>query len=135
MTTMVHLQNAFNKIVEEVKMDALDRCIIFMKERLQGVATVEEIFDKLDDLLVEFKASNVTNIINFGPRKKEKKTRPPNSYNLFIKQKMQEIKAVHPEYKGKELMKKATEAWNQQKALTNNLAEDQDHEVTNVSVV
>lgn len=132
MTTMIHLQNAFNKIVEEVKMDALDRFIIFMKERLQGVSTVEEVFAKVDDLLAEFKASNVTNIINFGPRKKEKKTRPPNSYNLFIKQKMQEIKVVHPEYKGKELMKKATEAWNEQKAL---LVKDLDHEVTNVSVV
>jgi hypothetical protein len=128
MTTMVHLQNAFNKIVEEVKVDALDRCIMFMKERLQGVTTVEEVFAKIDDLLVEFKASNVTNIINFGPRKKEKKTRPPNSYNLFIKQQMQDIKAAHPEYKGKELMKKATEAWNQQKALSTKL----DQEVVNV---
>ena len=125
---MVHLQNAFNKIVEEVKVDALDRCIMFMKERLQGVTTVEEVFAKIDDLLVEFKASNVTNIINFGPRKKEKKTRPPNSYNLFIKQQMQDIKAAHPEYKGKELMKKATEAWNQQKALSTKL----DQEVVNV---
>jgi hypothetical protein len=116
MTTVVHLQNAFNKIVEEVKVDALDRCIIFIKERLEGDTTAEEVFAKIDDLLAEFKASNVTNIINFGPRKKEKKTRPPNSYNLFIKQQMQEIKAVHPEYKGKELMKKATEAWNRQKA-------------------
>lgn len=132
MTTMVHLQNAFNKIVEEVKVDALDRCIIFIKERLQGVTTVEEVFSKMDELLAEFKASNVTNIVNFGPRKKEKKTRPPNSYNLFIKQKMQEIKAIHPEYKGKELMKKATEAWNQQKSLSANI-EQHIEDSTNVT--
>jgi hypothetical protein len=66
----------------------------------------------------------VVQVINFGPRKKEKKSRPPNSYNLFIKDKMQEIKAVHPEYKGKELMKKATEAWNSQKQLKEAQAED-----------
>jgi hypothetical protein len=114
MTTIIHLQNAFNKIVEEVKVDALDKYTVFLQERLQDTIT-ETSSIQMKDLLVEFKASNVTNIINFGPRKREKKTRPPNSYNLFIKHKMQEIKAAHPEYKGKELMKKATEAWNLQK--------------------
>ena len=114
MTTIIHLQNACNKIIEEVKVDALDKYTIFLKESLQDTIT-ETTSIKMDELLGEFKASNVTNIINFGPRKREKKTRPPNSYNLFIKHKMQEIKAAHPEYKGKELMKKATEAWNLQK--------------------
>jgi hypothetical protein len=114
MTTIIHLQNAINKIIEEVKVDALDKYTFFVKERLQDTIT-ETTSSKIDELLGEFKASNVTNIVNFGPRKREKKTRPPNSYNLFIKHKMQEIKAAHPEYKGKELMKKATEAWNMQK--------------------
>ena len=114
MTTIIHLQNAFNKIIEEVKVDALDKYTMFLKDRLQDALT-ETTSIKMDELLGEFKASNVTNIINFGPRKREKKTRPPNSYNLFIKHKMQEIKVAHPEYKGKELMKKATEAWNLQK--------------------
>lgn len=114
MTTIIHLQNAINKIIEEVKVDALDKYTCFVKERLQDTIT-ETTSSKIDELLGEFKASNVTNIVNFGPRKREKKTRPPNSYNLFIKHKMQEIKAAHPEYKGKELMKKATEAWNMQK--------------------
>jgi hypothetical protein len=114
MTTIIHLQNAFNKIIEEVKVDALDKYTVFLKERLEDTLT-ETTSIKMDELLGEFKTSNVTNIINFGPRKREKKTRPPNSYNLFIKHKMQEIKAAHPEYKGKELMKKATEAWNLQK--------------------
>ncbi len=115
MTTILHLQNALNKVVEEVKTDALDRFAEFVKERVKNVDTVEEAIKNVDELLAEFKATNVASVINFGPRKKEKKSRPPNSYNLFIKQKMQEIKAQHPEYKGKELMKKATEAWNEQK--------------------
>lgn len=119
MTTIIHLQNAFNKIIEEVKVDSLDKYTIFLKESLQGEIT-ETTSSKMDELLCEFKTSNVTNIINFGPRKREKKTRPPNSYNLFIKHKMQEIKLAHPEYKGKELMKKATEAWNMQKQQTAN---------------
>ena len=113
----MHLQNALNKVVEEVKTDALDRFTDFIKERLNDVSTIDEALLKIDNILTEFKASNVASVINFGPRKKEKKSRPPNSYNLFIKQQMQQIKAAHPEYKGKELMKKATEAWNEQKVI------------------
>lgn len=117
MTTIIHLQNALNKVVDEVKVDALDKYTVLLKERIENMSSTKEAIEKMDELLVEFKASNVVQVINFGPRKKEKKSRPPNSYNLFIKDKMQEIKAVHPEYKGKELMKKATEAWNSQKQL------------------
>ena len=124
MTTIIHLQNALNKVVDEVKVDALDKYTVLLKERLENTSSTKEAIEKMDELLVEFKASNVVQVINFGPRKKEKKSRPPNSYNLFIKDKMQEIKAVHPEYKGKELMKKATEAWNSQKQLKEAQAED-----------
>lgn len=113
-SAILQLQQTLNKIIDEVKHDTLDKFILFLKERLH--------FDKdrLNELVIEFKASHPTNIINFGPRKKERKTRPPNSYNMFIKEKMQEIKQQHPEYKGKELMRKATEAWNLQKASRNN---------------
>lgn len=118
MTSIIHLQNALNKVVEEAKVDALDRYTTFLKDRLHDASSTQEAFTKMEELLTEFKASNVGTVINFGPQKKEKKSRPPNSYNLFIKEKMQEIKLVHPEYKGKELMKKATEAWNMQKHTT-----------------
>jgi hypothetical protein len=115
MTSIIHLQNALNKVVDEAKVDALDRYTMFLKDRLHDTSTTHDAFTKMEELLLEFKASNVGTIINFGPQRKEKKSRPPNSYNLFIKDKMQEIKLAHPEYKGKELMKKATEAWNLQK--------------------
>ena len=42
----------------------------------------------------------------------EKKKRAPSAYNLFIKEKMAEIKVEKPELKGKELMKAAIDAWN-----------------------
>ena len=42
----------------------------------------------------------------------EKKKRAPSAYNLYIKDKMAEIKAEKPELKGKELMKAAIDAWN-----------------------
>ena len=42
----------------------------------------------------------------------EKKKRAPSAYNLYIKEKMAEIKVAQPELKGRDLMKAATEAWN-----------------------
>jgi hypothetical protein len=45
-----------------------------------------------------------------------KKKRAPSAYNIYIKNKMAEIKAKKPELKGKDLMKAAIEAWNADKA-------------------
>jgi hypothetical protein len=41
-----------------------------------------------------------------------KKKRAPSAYNLFIKEKMAEIKANKPELKGKDLMRAAIDVWN-----------------------
>lgn len=110
MTTVLHLQNALNRVIDEVKNESLDNFVKVLLDRIDDLDN-----DKVKHVLDEFKASTPNNILNFGPKKREKKTRPPNSYNLFIKDKMREIKDAHPEYKGKELMKKATEEWNKQK--------------------
>lgn len=45
-----------------------------------------------------------------------KKKRAPSAYNIYIKNKMAEIKEKKPELKGKDLMKAAIEAWNADKA-------------------
>lgn len=57
-----------------------------------------------------------------NPRRKDKKTqRTPNSYNMFIRDKMKEIKAINPSLTGKELLKHATQEWNKFKQQKNNL--------------
>ena len=46
--------------------------------------------------------------------KKKKKTgpkRPPTEYNIFIKNKIDELKITNPELKNTQLMSKAAELW------------------------
>jgi hypothetical protein len=113
MASFTHLQNVLNKVIEEVRNESLNSFVAILIERLDVLRDSEA---EIKLLLDEYKASYNSHILSFGPKKKEKKTRPPNNYNMFIKEKMREIKEAHPEYKGKELMKKATEEWNKKKA-------------------
>jgi len=55
-------------------------------------------------------------VIDIKAPKKEKKTRAPTAYNLFLKAKMAEIKESGADFKGKELMQAAIVEWNKLKA-------------------
>lgn len=50
--------------------------------------------------------------------KPEKKTRPPTAYNLYMKEKIAELKETHPDMDNKERMKLAAEIWSQNKKAT-----------------
>lgn len=114
MTNLIHLQNALNKVITDVRQSTLEEFVAYITVSHINVQDKGEL--EVKALVKEFVKDNTTNVFTFVPKKKEKKSRPPNSYNLFIKDKMREIKEANPEFKGKELMKRATEAWNQQKA-------------------
>lgn len=104
------LQNALNKVVDEVSTNTLDAFVEY-------VVSHSDIKENLHTILTEFKGSHHTpSVFHFAAKKREKKSRPPNSYNMFIREKMREIKEANPELKGKELMKRATTEWNKHKA-------------------
>ena len=48
-----------------------------------------------------------------------KKKKEPSEFNMFIRDKIIEIKAQNPEYTGHDLMRKATLAWKEQKNVNN----------------
>ena len=75
---------------------------------------VEAVSNLIDDYVTNMPK---TPAINAKEPKKEKKTRAPTAYNLFLKAKMAEIKEAGTELKGKELMQAAIVEWNKQKAL------------------
>ena len=54
---------------------------------------------------------------NTKPKKeeKEKKTRAPTAYNIFMKEKMLELKESHPNLSNIERMKMAAECWSESK--------------------
>lgn len=49
--------------------------------------------------------------------KEEKKPRAPTAYNIFMKNKMNELKETNPELNNVERMKKAAEAWSESKKV------------------
>lgn len=115
MTNLTHLQNALNKVVNDVKYSTLEDFTKYLTQQQIAIETTNT--EEVKTIIEEYLKTNVNNVFTFVPKKKEKKSRPPNSYNMFIKDKMREIKEANPDFKGKELMKRATEAWNQQKSL------------------
>jgi hypothetical protein len=115
MTNLIHLQNALNKVIEDVRILTLEA---FVKDlTIKQFNLLEKNDIEVKNFIDEYIKNTSSNHFLFGPKKKEKKSRPPNSYNMFIKDKMREIKEANPDFKGKELMRRATQAWNQQKLL------------------
>lgn len=51
--------------------------------------------------------------------KEDKKPRAPSAYNLFMKEKMGELKETHPDLNNIERMKVAAEAWSESKKSEN----------------
>lgn len=122
MANLIHLQNALNKVVDDVRINTLEIFINYLIESNIDVLKMNN--DEVKSTINDYLKKTTSNIFLFGPKKKEKKSRPPNSYNMFIKDKMREIKEANPEFKGKELMKRATQAWNQQKLEKQKLLEE-----------
>jgi len=115
MTNLASFQNALNKVVHDIAATNLEGFATYLIEK----SDTSDDKERIKALLQEYQKDHPVNVFNFGPKRKEKKTRPPNSYNLFIKEKMHEIKAANPELKGKELLKRATQEWNKQKEQQN----------------
>lgn len=98
--------------VFQAKKDVVEAFAKFLGEKIDFDEDMQAYFN-------EFKATIVLEKVEV-PKEKgkgkteggEKKKRAPSAYNLYIKDKMAEIKAAQPELKGKDLMKAAIQAWN-----------------------
>lgn len=88
--------------------------------------TLEDKVEKLTELVnslvkrIEVLESNATDVApvtnNKGKKDKEdKKPRAPSAYNLFMKEKMGELKDSHPDLNNIERMKMAAESWSASK--------------------
>ena len=74
--------------------------------------------DELDEayvaLMVKFAEHTILSNYKMG-KKKEKKTRPPTAYNLFMKDKMNQLKIEQPDMTAKERFSSAAELWSTEK--------------------
>lgn len=78
----------------------------------------DEFVEAVKSLIQEYKENEMKKIdIPKGKKTKDPNApkRAPTEYNLFIKEKMAEIKAQNPDLKGQSLMGAATKLWNERK--------------------
>lgn len=114
MSSIKQLNKSLNKVISENVDTTLDALKTFLIEKKVDQNNLETLFD-------EFKAAQVpVNIwggdAKDGGKAKPKKTRTPSQYNLYIRDKMKELKAQDASLSGKNLMMAATQAWRADKA-------------------
>lgn len=101
-----------NTFIHDTNEIVIDRLLELTLENIQDLT--EEQKEKLNEIVFKlkddlFKESLLTTI-----QQKKKKTgpkRPPTEYNIFVKNKIDELKVTNPELKNTQLMSKAAELW------------------------
>lgn len=110
--------NAVMKAVADVVFDAKKQVIkdfaAFLAEKIDFDDDMKGYFDEFEKTIVKETPSKKKGESSSSDT--EKKKRAPSAYNMFISEKMAEIKKEKPELKGKELMKAAIEVWNENKS-------------------
>jgi hypothetical protein len=119
MVDLHDLQNALNKTVSCIALTTLDRFLAHLMDKQDVVkddpAKLQEV---MQEIMTEFKKTLPSDHFQIVPQTKKKETRAtrvPNAYNMFIRDKMKEIKLQNPSMTGKDLLKQATVEWNNHK--------------------
>ena len=114
--------NKMNKAIGEMIKEVETLTISKIKDILVEKLTEEyepEFVQAVEKVLSDIKFPSYSENIKKPAAKssdREKKKREPTEYNLFLKEKMAEIKEAGTELKGKDLMKAAIVEWNKKKA-------------------
>ena len=108
---LTKVNSAVSALVEEVSMTTVDKVVEFLKSKIDFDEDFEGFFKEFKETL---KADMKAAAKKSGKKSSDgepKKKRAPSAYNLYIKDKMAEIKVSNPEIKGKDLMKAAIDEW------------------------
>lgn len=100
-------------LIEETSLSTVEKLIAFLGEKIEIDDDMKQYFDEFkasikNEAKVDLKKASKKD----AGEKKEKRTRPPSPYNMYIRDKMAEFKAAG--HTGN-LMKMAIEAWNKDK--------------------
>ena len=127
----IGVKKAVEKVVLDVKSKVIVEFDAYVKEHVdeESYEAMKELFEgfqkQLAALVLKLDETDpATAKASAGSQKKGQKvaTSEPkpkkalSPYNIFIKETIESIKRDHPEMKGQELMKAATEAWKAKKA-------------------
>jgi hypothetical protein len=115
MVDLLDLQCVMNKSFSKLNTIVIERFVHFLSQK--GIDVDKDIVAEFEQQLPR----QHFHLVGNTKRKDTKGQRTPNSYNMFIRDKMKEIKIIQPTLTGKELLKHATQEWNKYKQLKNNV--------------
>jgi hypothetical protein len=123
MVDLHDLQFVMNKSVFKINQLMLHNFVSFLHQK--GIQVDDAIMTEFQEQLPR----SFFQLVAQSKKKEPKGQRTPNSYNMFIRDKMKEIKSQQPSLTGKELLKHATQEWNKHKLEKNNiiLTQEQEH--------
>lgn len=132
MVDLHDLQIALNKTVSCITSTTLDKFMTHVMDK-QDVIKDEptRLQEIMQEIMTEFKKTLPTDYFQIVPPTKKKEaraTRVPNAYNMFIRDKMKEIKLQNPSMTGKDLLKQATVEWNNHKQNNLSLSQSNNNE-------
>lgn len=102
MASLVKINNAVTALVQETMHTTLDKLIEFLSDRIELDEDIKGIFDEFRKGMYVPESSGGT----------KKRRHAPSAYNLYIREKIAELKAAG--HKGN-MMKMAVEAWKTEK--------------------
>jgi hypothetical protein len=108
---------AIQALVEETSMSVVDKLMAFLDTRIEMDEDMKGLFTEFKEQLTgELKetAKAVTKSTK-GATKGDKPKRAPSAYNLFIRDKLAELKESDPDMASKDRMKAATALWREHK--------------------
>jgi hypothetical protein len=99
--TYTAVNSAVGKIILESKINLIDQLVEYLDKKI-------DIDDDMKNILHEFKSTIVSSKVTASDKKK----RSPSLFNLYVKEKLPELKAAHPDIRdGKLMISMASEAW------------------------
>lgn len=111
MANLTKVNKAIDELIVSVKNTTIKELSEYLAKNLTNISNLEEIIAqyietaKAEDVVAKKSKGKESN------NDKPKKTREPTEYNIFLKNKMAEIKEAGTELKGKDLMIAAIAEW------------------------
>jgi hypothetical protein len=112
-STSVNVDVELNGVSLEEKVEKLTELVHTLIKRIELLER-----QSTNDVVTEASASKTTK--KEKEPKEDKKPRAPSAYNLYMKEKMGELKETHPTLNNIERMKMAAESWTESKQKTEN---------------
>lgn len=122
--------SAVESAVFDAKKQVINDFMRFLEDKIDFDDDMKGYFTEFIDTLKAPKKTSPKKASKKSDEEKVKKPkRAPSAYNMFISEKMAEIKKENPALKGKELMKAAIEVWNEQKKAAASAKEEVEDKV------